>query len=94
MRAIFLILILAVVALIALIQSGLLSISQTRDAEMPAVAATGDGVTAKGGQTPAFQVETGSVAVGVKERNVQVAVPTVRVDAPRDQPPPTANSVN
>ena len=63
-----LILIVAVIIVIAAMATGFLKISQTREAKAPQVTATRNGVTAKGGQAPAFDVETGSVKVGSKER--------------------------
>ena len=78
MRAIFLILIVAVVALIVAIQTGFLDISQTRGARAPSVTADANGVTATAGQTPEFDVQTGSVGVGSREANV--AVPTLKVE--------------
>ena len=80
MRAILLILILAVVALIVLVATGLIDINQTRPAEAPQVSVTENGVVAKGGQAPAFDVETGTVSVGSEPANVTVAVPTVQVN--------------
>ena len=80
MRAIIFILILAVVGLIVLIATGLLDINQIRPAEAPAVSVTENGVTATGGQTPAFDVETGTVSVGANQANVTVPVPTVQVN--------------
>ena len=95
MRAIILILILAVVALIAAIQTGFLDISQTRAAEAPEVSADRNGVTATGGQAPAFDVETGKVAIGTKDQNVTVQVPTVEVQRPADaNQAATANATN
>jgi hypothetical protein len=89
MRAILLIVILAVVALIAAIASGFLNINQIRGAEVPAVSTTDNGVKASGGQTPAFDVETGSVSVGTT--NATVRVPVVKVQpAPDGQQPPAA----
>ena len=79
MRAVLLILILAVVALIIAVQTGFLDISQTRGAEAPRISADGSGVTATGGQAPAFDVETGKVAIGSQDRNVTVRMPTVEV---------------
>jgi hypothetical protein len=78
MRAIFLILIVAVVALIVAIQTGLVNISQTRDARPPTVSANATGVTTTAGQTPEFDVQTGSVGVGSREANV--ALPTLKVE--------------
>lgn len=83
MRAILLILILAVVAVIVAIATGFLDISQTRQAKAPQISTTGNGVTAKGGQTPAFDVETGSVSVGSKPKTVPV--PSLQVNPPANQ---------
>ncbi len=80
MRAIFLILIIAVVALIFAVATGLLDVSQTREAKAPQISTTTNGVTARGGQSPAFDVETGSVSLGTKPKQVQV--PTVQVNRP------------
>ena len=93
MRAILLILILAVVALIVLVATGLIDINQTRPAEAPQVSVTENGVVAKGGQTPAFDVETGTVSVGAEPANVTVAVPTVQVNrADGNQAQPATNT--
>lgn len=77
MRAILLILILAVVATIAALATGLVDISQTRGARAPTVEATDGAIRAKGGQPPAFEVKAGSVEVGKREANV--AVPKLEV---------------
>jgi hypothetical protein len=77
MRAILLILILVVVALIAAIGTGYIDISQTREARAPSVAARGGVIRAQAGQSPAFEVQTGSVEVGTREANV--AVPKVEL---------------
>ena len=77
MRAILLILILAVVIIIAGIATGFLDINQVRGAKAPDIDASRNGVTATGGQAPAFDIETGSVAVGT--RQADVAVPTLEV---------------
>ena len=44
------------------------------------MSATRSGVTAKGGQAPAFDVETGSVSIGTK--NATVKVPALIVHKP------------
>lgn len=80
MRAVILILILVVIALIIAVASGFLHISQTRTAAAPNVNVNGAGVSASGGQTPAFDVETGSVSIGTKQR--QVKVPSLQVNSP------------
>jgi hypothetical protein len=72
MRAVILILIIAILAIIAAVATGFVDINQIRGAKAPEVAATGNGVTAKGGQAPAFDVETGSLKVGTGEANVTV----------------------
>ena len=81
MRAVLLVLILAVVALIVLVATGLLDINQIRPAKAPEVSVTQNEITATGGQTPAFDVETGTVSVGTDQKDVSVPVPTVRVNA-------------
>ena len=80
MRAIILILILVVIGLIVLVATGLLDINQTQPAEAPSVSVTQEGVSATGGQAPAFDVETGTVSVGADQANVTVPVPTVQVN--------------
>lgn len=80
MRAILFILIIAVIVIIAGLASGYLDINTIRGARAPQIAATGNGVTAKGGQAPAFDVETGSVKVGSKQTTVKV--PTLVVEKP------------
>ena len=91
MRAIILILILAILAIIAAVVTGFLDINQIRGAEAPQVSATSNGIVAKGGQAPAFEVETGSVKVGTKESTVKV--PAVEVVRPgNDAANATANA--
>ena len=72
MRAFLLILILAVVAVIAAVATGFLDINQIRGAKAPQITTTREGVTAKGGQTPAFEVKTGGVGIGSRETTVKV----------------------
>jgi uncharacterized membrane protein len=80
MRAVLLALILVLVVLIGAVATGFLNINQIRGAKAPEVAATGNGITAKGGQAPAFDVQTGSVKVGTKQQSVKV--PTLVVEKP------------
>ena len=80
MRAILFVLIIAVLVVIAGVATGFLDINQIRGAKAPQVATTGNGVTAKGGQAPAFEVQTGSVKVGTKQATVKV--PTLEVQKP------------
>ena len=91
MRAVILILIVAIVAIIVAVASGFLNVKQTRSAEAPAVSTTGNGVEAKGGRTPAFDVETGSVSIGSKESTVRL--PEVQVQRPQqNQAAPVTNN--
>ena len=94
MRKIILILIIAIVALIAAIQMGLLSFRQDRPAQVPGVEVTSNGITATGGQAPSFEVQTGTVAVGTRDATVAVPVPTIQVRNPNENqaapPPPVA----
>jgi hypothetical protein len=94
MRAVLLILILVVAAVLVAVATGFLDINQIRGAKAPQVSATRNGVTAKGGQTPAFDIETGSVAVGT--RKATVTVPSVEVQRPGNEVAPAApaNTVN
>ncbi|MFP5329940.1 MAG: hypothetical protein ACLGHC_07375 [Alphaproteobacteria bacterium] len=92
MRAVLFILIILVVAALIAVATGFLDIRQIRGAEPPEVKATGSGITARGGQTPAFDVETGSVAVGTTRANV--VVPTVKVVPPEEQSNQVANNAN
>jgi hypothetical protein len=80
MRAIILILILAILAVIAAVATGFLDINQVRGGKAPQISTTHNGITAKGGQAPAFDVETGAVKVGTRESTVKV--PSVEVVRP------------
>ena len=91
MRAVIFIIILAILVLIAAIATGFLDINQIRGAKAPQVSTTGTGVTATGGQTPAFEVETGSVKVGTQQKTVRV--PKLQVQKPgQDQTDATTNN--
>ena len=72
MRAIILVLVVVIIAVIAGIATGFIDITQIRGAKAPEITATRNGVTAKGGQAPAFDVETGSVKVGASNTTVKV----------------------
>jgi hypothetical protein len=80
MRALIFILIVIVLAIIAALATGFLDINQIRGARAPQLSTTSNGVTAKGGQAPAFDVQTGSVKVGRKESTVKM--PTLQVQRP------------
>ena len=89
MRAVLFVLIIAIVAVIVAVASGFLNINQIRGAKAPEVSATGNGIVAKGGQAPAFDVETGSVKVGTGQATVKV--PTVEI-RPAQEANPAANA--
>jgi hypothetical protein len=72
MRAVILVLVILILAVIGAIASGFLDINQIRGAQAPEITATRNGITAKGGQAPAFDVETGSVKVGTAKTTVKV----------------------
>ncbi|HEX6073184.1 MAG TPA: hypothetical protein VFY95_09280 [Sphingomicrobium sp.] len=90
MRAILLVLIIAVAAILVAVATGFLDVNQIRGAKAPAVAVTGNGVVARGGQAPTFDVETGSVKVGSKEATVRV--PALQVERPADQAAAASNN--
>ena len=92
MRAIILILILAIVILLIGVGSGFIDVNQTREAKAPDISASNNGVVAQGGQTPAFDVETGQVKVGGKDATVKV--PAVEVVRPDNQAPANAVVAN
>ena len=97
MRTVFVVLIVIVLVLIAAVATGFLDISQTREAKVPQISANEQGVTAAGGQAPAFDVQTGTVSVGAQPANVTVPVPTVSVNEPappagQAAPPPAGNA--
>src|SRR4051812_12859602 len=83
MRALLLILIVAVLAILIALWTGFLDINQIRGAKAPQISTTDNGVVAKGGQAPAFDVETGSVKVGSGETTVKVQ--TLEVQPPQNQ---------
>ena len=58
LRTIIFVLVIVILVVIAGIATGFLDINQIRGAQTPQISATGNGVTAKGGQAPAFEVET------------------------------------
>ena len=106
MRAVLLVLILAVVVIIGAVATGFLDINQVRGAKAPDIDASRNGVTATGGQAPSFDIETGSVGVGT--RDAAIKVPQIQVNPPANQaapqsppppaqppqsPPPPANSL-
>src|SRR3546814_19558701 len=70
MRALLVLLGLAVVAVALLMAFGMIDIDQTKSAQLPKV-------TIEGGQAPRFQADVGRVDVGTENRTV--AVPTTDV---------------
>jgi len=81
-RAILLLLIGIIGAAILLVMTGLVDIRQTDPAVMPKVSVNEDGIQAKGGQAPSFDVETGTVSIGNTTRDV--TVPTLEVESAAD----------
>jgi hypothetical protein len=81
LRSLVFLLIVVVVALMIAIASGFLNINQIRGAQAPQLSATRNGVSAKGGQAPAFDVETGSLKVGAKQQTVRVPALVVQKPA-------------
>ena len=92
MRALILILIVIILLIIAAVATGFLNISQIRGVKAPEITASRNGVTAKGGQPPAFDVETGSVKVGTKETTVKV--PALVVQRPGNNQNQAAAATN
>jgi len=90
MRAVILILVILILAVIGAIASGFLDINQIRGAQAPEITATSNGITTKGGQAPAFDVETGTVKVGTG--NATVKVPKLEVVQPQNQAAAVTNN--
>jgi hypothetical protein len=90
MRSVLFVLIVGVIVVIAAVATGFLNINQIRGAQAPQVTAMRNGVAAKGGQPPAFDVETGSVKVGSKDATVRM--PTLEVQKPQRQASATTNN--
>jgi len=90
MRAVILILVVVILVVIAAIATGFVDINQIRGTKAPQISTTANGVTAKGGQTPAFEVETGSVKVGTT--NATVKVPKLEVVPPENEAAATTNN--
>jgi hypothetical protein len=90
MRAVILVLVVVILIVLAGIATGFVDINQIRGAKAPEISATRNGVTAKGGQAPAFDVETGSVKVGTT--NTTVKVPKLEVVRPGNQAAAATNN--
>jgi hypothetical protein len=90
MRALLVILILVILVAVAAVATGFVNINLMRGGSPPQVSASRNGVTAKGGQPPAFAVETGSVKVGTTQATVNV--PTVVVEKPGRKQAPNNNA--
>ena len=90
LRAVLFILIIAVLVVLAGVATGFINIDQIRGAKAPEISATHNGIQAKGGQAPAFDVQTGSVEIGT--RNATVKLPEVHVKPPANEA--EANTVN
>jgi hypothetical protein len=82
-RAVLVIAMVVIVAVIAAVATGFLNISQTRTPQPPQVGAVEDGVAARGSRAPGFEVETGSIRVGSKDAKVKL--PTLEVTRPEGE---------
>jgi hypothetical protein len=74
MRGILVLLVIVVLVAIAAIGLGYVNVSKTRDGSLPTV-------SVKGGQAPAFDVQTANVSVGTENHVVQT--PVVNVQKPQ-----------
>jgi hypothetical protein len=93
MRAVLSILIIVIVVIIAAVATGFLDINQVRGGKAPDLSTAGNGVSAKGGQAPAFDVETGSVKVGTKQTTVKVPTLVVQKPAQNEATPAAGNAM-
>jgi flagellar basal body-associated protein FliL len=90
MRTVILILVVIILLAIAAIATGFVDINQIRGAKAPEVSTTQNGIVTKGGQAPAFDVQTGSVTVGSKDTTVKV--PALEVQKPGNQAEAVTNN--
>jgi hypothetical protein len=90
MRSFILILVVMILLAIAAIATGFVDINQIRGAKAPEVSTTQNGIVTKGGQAPAFDVQTGSVTVGTKDTTVKV--PALEVQKPGNQADAVTNN--
>jgi len=90
MRSFILILVVIILLAIAAIATGFVDINQIRGAKAPEVSTTQNGIVTKGGQAPAFDVQTGSVTVGSKDTTVKV--PALEVQKPGNQAEAVTNN--
>jgi len=90
MRSFILILVVIILVAIAAIATGFVDINQIRGAKAPEVSTTQNGIVTKGGQAPAFNVQTGSVTVGSKDTTVRV--PALEVQKPGNQAEAVTNN--
>ena len=80
MRAVLFIVIVAIVVIIGAVATGFVDVRQIHAGSVPSITASRNAITAKGGQAPAFDVQTGSVKVGTEETNVPL--PTLQIQKP------------
>ena len=78
MKAVWAILAVVVVAIALYLGFVLIDVDQTQEAELPDV-----DVTVEGGQSPEFDVDTGSIETG----ETTVTVPTLEVEPPAEDSP-------
>ena len=90
MRAVILLLIVVIVVIVIAVATGFLDINQVRGARAPEVSATTNGVTATGGEAPAFEVETGSIKVGTKDATVKL--PSLQLSRPEQNQEAATNN--
>jgi len=77
-RTVLVLLAVAALVLLVLLATGVISVNQTKEAQLPDV-----NVSAEGGQAPAFDVDAKEVVVGTTETNV--SVPDVDVDTKKTE---------
>ena len=92
MRALLLILVFAVILVIAALATGFLNVRAFGGGEPPEITAGKNGISAKAGQPPSFEVETGSVKVGSKEATVKVPTIEVQKAGQKSAPAPATNN--
>ena len=77
MRAVLFIFIVGVLVIVAGVATGFINVSKIHGGEVPQVTASRNGIVAKGGEAPSFDVETGSVKVGTAQTSMNM--PTLQI---------------
>ncbi|RHW18788.1 hypothetical protein D1610_01110 [Sphingomonas gilva] len=75
MRALLVLVAIAIIVLIAAVSLGFISLDQTQTAQLPSI-------EVEGGQAPEFKADVADIDVGTENKTIEV--PTISVDKPEN----------